>query len=242
MHIPLEGVHNFRDIGGYCTTDGGQLRRGLVFRSGTLTYATDSDRAVFARLGIKTVFDLRCDLDNTIDGPDQPGPGVEVIRAPTQLLEGDVLAVIQEQEILPTQFYPESLPPRAAYHAELFENILAHIDHPLIIHCSAGKDRTGVVIALLMRVAGVRDEDIIANYAETARHMVEPFAVLRRHLERVGYESAAIDILLDCAPPIMEATLAYLDSTFGGVEGYLQQGGMSAEAIQQLRAALIESS
>lgn len=240
MLIPLEGVYNFRAVE-YRTTNGGQMRRGLIYRSGMLTYATDSDRAVFARLGIKTVFDLRSEQDNTIDGPDQVGPDIEVICAPTQLLEGDVMAVFQQpQPVLPAQFYTDSLPPRAVYHARLFEKILAHADHPLVIHCSAGKDRTGIVIALLLRVAGVPDADIIADYAETALHTVKPFAVLRRKLEQLGYASEAIDLLLDCAPSIMETTLAYLDSTYGGVEGYLEQGGMSANAIRKLRAALVE--
>jgi protein-tyrosine phosphatase len=232
----LEGAYNFRDIGG------GNFRRGLVYRSGQLNRLTDADRCTLNWLGIRTVFDLRDSGDLSREGEDQVGKGIQVIHAPTSMIEGDFWAFVTERgdQFRFADCYVAALAPRAAYHANLFQQILDHIDHPLVIHCSAGKDRTGIVIALLMRLAGVPDADIVTNYAESQMRLVEIFEHQKRSLCDMGIRSLLVDRVFGCDAENITDMFAHLDSVFGSVEQYLVQGGMPMGDVERLRSALVE--
>jgi len=160
---------------------------------------------------------------------------------PTTMIEGDVLAEIKRlgPAFSMRACYVDTLAPRAAYHAGLFRQILGVIEHPLVIHCSAGKDRTGVAVALLLRLAGASDEDIVADYAQTGVVMADLMAAERIHHRAYGLTDASIDEVQGCPPATMVALLAHLDATFGTVENYLEQGGLRPDEIQRLRDALV---
>lgn len=241
-HIPLQGGYNFRDLGGYPTLDGRQTRRGLIYRSGALSQLTDSDRAILKKLDIRTVFDLREAYEHANEGEDKPGEGVQVIHLPTSIGRQ---AIRQQLATDPrafrmVNFYLSSLPERIEYHAELFKQVVSHLDHPLVIHCSAGKDRTGIVAALLLRLARVDDALIIADYAETDQHLAEYSAQWRSIFQGFGMPDFVIDEMLACPPETMARTLDYLDEQFGSAEEYLLRGGVTSEQIEQFKRAFVE--
>ena len=241
-HIPLQGAINFRDIGGYLAANGQHTRPGLIYRSAALSQLTDADRVTLHDLGIQTVFDLRRASDLEREGEDQVGPGIQVIAAPTTMIESGVIQELLRRgaDFRLVDYYLGGLEPRAKYHANLFQQILTHSQHPLVIHCSVGKDRTGITIALLLAIVGVSDDDITADYAATKPHL-EPLRLSQRPaLQQLGVVDAAIDNLYACPPERMQAVLDHLRATYGSVQGYLQYGGVTADAIGQFRMIFLE--
>ncbi len=112
---------------------------------------------------------------------------------------------------------------------------------PAIVHCTAGKDRTGVVVALLLSVAGVDDETIVKDYALTGANLTEEWIEARRgDAARYGLTWEALKPALGTPPEAMRATLAHLREEFAGAEGYLASIGVWPETIARIRANLIE--
>ncbi len=239
--ITFEQCTNFRDIGGYPTRDGGQTQTGLIYRSSALNRLTPADQALLETLDIRTAFDLRLDDDLRQDGPDQPGPGVKVIRAPTTLIEESLWQSLlgNGKNFRFVDCYISSLAPRAAYHADLLRQIIAHLDHAVVIHCSAGKDRTGVAIALLLRLAGVVDSAIIDDYALTEKLLADLYTYFHTAFLRQGMPAPIAEEILASHPDTIRGTLAYLDQTFGSVENYFIQGGSTPAEIDEFRARFV---
>lgn len=171
--VTLEGVPNFRDLGGYRTTDGRVVRRGIVFRSGILAGATDADLATLEALGIRTVVDLRTQPEVDVFGTDRlpskaravslacPSAGVDPI-VETALRAGRFpylpdLAVANRNHIRDD--------------AQLFGRLIGILAEsanlPSIIHCLGGKDRTGVASAVLLAVLGVPWRTVREEYVRS---------------------------------------------------------------------------
>src|SRR5512142_644358 len=210
--VPLEGSHNFRDIGGYATRDGGQTRSGLIYRSDALNHLTRQDQSRLAQLGIATVFDLREQDEIDKYGKDRVWDGVRVIYAPTTVLDDGLNTLIKGAgRRRMVDYYCDSMAPRLVYHARLFTDIVEHLDKPLVVHCSVGKDRTGVVIALLLRLVGVAESDIATDYAETAALMKGQFEHEKKWLEEQGLPKPVLDDLYGAMPEAIPAFLRYMD-------------------------------
>ena len=154
--LQIEGVANFRDVGGYKTADGKRVRRGLVYRSGSLAQLTDAGLEKLGALGIKLVCDLR-GADELEDGPDRlpTSPAPEYVHMPLSVQDD------RRQRLRAVFFNPNAVAPMMPEmytgtmidgNARLYGDVLrrmadpAHL--PTLIHCTAGKDRTGVAIAL----------------------------------------------------------------------------------------------
>jgi protein-tyrosine phosphatase len=241
--ITLEGGYNFRDIGGYPTVDGSHTRHGLIYRSGGLHALTERDQTTLKELGIRTSFDLREPSELQNHGADICGEGIEVVEVPTNL---DREAMIQKltndpDDFRMVDFYLSSFAPRAAYHAGLFQHILNRLDQPMVIHCSAGKDRTGIIIALLLRVAGVTDEVILEDYART-------YELLGRYQERqlksymnMDMPANVIQELMGSHPATLQGLLTHLDEQWGSAEAYLKAGGATEDMFADFRARFVEA-
>ncbi|MFP4322419.1 MAG: tyrosine-protein phosphatase [Anaerolineales bacterium] len=239
--VPLEGGYNFRDLGGYATRDGRQTRYGLLFRAGSLGQLTENDQTTLADLGIRTVLDLREADEHAHEGHSQPGPHADLLNMPTTLGREAIRAKIMSN---PAGFrmadaYVDSLAPRQAFHAEVFRAMLARLEAPLVFHCSAGKDRTGIIAALLLRLADVPDEDIIADYAATAAHLQDYITRQRERFIGFGMPDFVADELLACAPQTMTQFLTALDERYGGAGHYLLGGGITPDEIERFRARFV---
>lgn len=112
---------------------------------------------------------------------------------------------------------------------------------PALVHCSAGKDRTGVMIALLLGVARVPTATIVEDYALSARYLNETFlAEARQRVETSGGDWSAYAPLLDSPAAVMREMLTYLDERYGGIAAFLSAIGVSDDELEAVRAALTE--
>jgi protein-tyrosine phosphatase len=235
--VPLQGGYNFRHIGGYRGLEGRLTRPGLIYRSGALHQLTAEDLDTLAALNIRAVLDLREDEEKDREGADLLAPGMEYHPRPSTLGREAMIHKLQNDaaNFRMVDFYLGSLGPRIQYHAELFQTILKNLDQPLLIHCSAGKDRTGIMVALLLRVAGVAAADILADYAETAQHLGAYHEKQAERFRGYGLPDGAIREMLAAYPETMAATLARIDEGWGSAEGYLMVGGVSAAELAAFR-------
>ena len=244
--VPLDGPANFRDPGGYETRDGGRVRVGRVFRSDSLSYMSGADVAhVVEGLGLRTVIDLRAghEVDEFSHGPlEAEGirfchlPIVDETREPPEAERGSA----QQGPLGLDEIYLLMLERFAGRFAAVLE-VIADAEHqPLVFHCAAGKDRTGLVAALVLGLLDVDPEVIAADYAMTAERMP---VMIGRHRERRARLGAAVEVAqqhYEARADAMHAVLAELVATHGSVEHYVLDAGVERSAVISLRAALLE--
>jgi len=173
LHVDLEGTVNTRDLGGWPLAGGGRTRTGRLWRSDAFTHATEADRDALAHRGLRYVIDLRTAAERAATPSAlEADPRFEV--RPVDLFSA-VGAAIDRGEVtgdpfdLRTRYRASFTFAREGYRA-VFEELnaaLAASDGPVVFHCSAGKDRTGLVAALLLRAAGVSDDAILEDYVLT---------------------------------------------------------------------------
>lgn len=222
--LPLTGVHNFRDYGGYATETGGRLRSGILWRSAHHEQASDDDLAAIAALGIDTIIDLRGD-DERADHPCRRAPGfsARVMFAPGTTAglaphlaaagTGITAEVARERMIMAYQGMPYR--PVLVESLKLYLAALSEYDSPSLVHCVAGKDRTGFAVALVHRLLGVHEDDVMADYLLTN--------VAGKIDERVAQGGAVIraryggEIKDDAIRTLMMVGPAYLDAAFAAI-------------------------
>jgi protein-tyrosine phosphatase len=244
--IELDGPANFRDLGGYPTLDG-RLRRGRVFRSDSLSrLSTDDVRELVDGLGLVTVVDLRAGHEVETYGHGPLGShGVVVHHLP---IADETRA--EHVERPPDAPDPATMTLDEIYvlmldrYADRFVRVLRALaderSHPIVFHCAAGKDRTGIVAALLLSVLGVDDELIAADYAVTAEHIDE---LLERHRAQADSGAAPVEVgdaFLAAEIDVMRRTLRELRERHGGAEQYLEAHGLEPDALAALRRAFVE--
>ncbi|KAL1957725.1 hypothetical protein VTO42DRAFT_5568 [Malbranchea cinnamomea] len=251
----IEGVNNLRDLGGYAVSPTTSVRCGYIYRSATLSSPTPAGaKALVEDLGVKAIFDFRS-LPETISSPSYDFPGttrthVPVFRdqdaSPDRLAlryshyssaDGAAGFVRAYREIL------RSAPETGAFR-RVFEHIRDHPDEPLLFHCTAGKDRTGVFAALVLRVAGVSDYDVIGREYELTElglgALREQFiSRLVEHPALKG-DRAAAERMTSAKAAAIKATLEWLDENHGGVEEYMKsQLGFTDDDIRKIRKNLV---
>jgi protein-tyrosine phosphatase len=234
--LDMPGLHNLRDIGGYPTADGRTLRWGLVLRAGQLNEMTTAAHPRMTALGLRTVIDLREDPE-LAKLPESVYPeGITIHRHP---LYRDRIALgdIDDLGVL----YDQILDRCADTVTAALEILAAPGARPALVHCSAGKDRTGLIIALLLSVLGVADEIVAEDYAITERAYTGDYRerMIRKGLA-LGAKATRIEHLIGSPPETMRAALDGLRVRYGSVERYLLDGGLRPEALAALRAALVE--
>ena len=253
--LPLTGVHNFRDYGGYPVESGGRLRRGILWRSAHHEQASDDDLAAIDALGIDTVVDLRgdderaahpCRRSPSFSARVMYAPGVTAGLAPhlAAAKSGITADVARERMIETYQGMP--FRPVLIQSLRLYLAALSEYDSPSLVHCVAGKDRTGFAVALVHRLLGVHEDDVMADYLLTN--------VAGRIDERVAQGAAVIrarygkDIGDNAVRTLMMVNPAYLDAAFTAIRerhGSLAQYaedvlGMTPEMREGMQDRLVE--
>lgn len=238
---PLTGVCNFRGLGGLQTVDDRRVRQGVVFRSAGLCELTPEDVAVISgQLGVKTVIDLRTDIELERDGV---GPLKDVRRVQLPLIHDDGQGgsdPSRQREGGLAARYLSYLDMAATAVVGALDVLADPNNHPVIIHCSAGKDRTGVMVAMLLDTLRVSEQDIIEDYVRSHPHRDKVVAYLRR---RPAYEKLMDrmpEFALDAEPETMREFLAAIRRKHGGVGALLHAHGMSTTTADALRQALLE--
>jgi protein-tyrosine phosphatase len=206
---------------------------GVLIRSDAPTQLDNQARAAIAALGVRTAVDLREPVERELDPVDLDG--IDVRRIPILGDEFDVNTSLSLEEI-----YVELLEHRGAALTAVVRVLCQPQAVPSLIFCSAGKDRTGLVVALTLAALDVPEEDIVADYALTEHAMANGFrAVIEKRAAAAGISEQEIAVKVGAPPELMRRVLEWLRAQEGGAAGYLRHHGLSDHELARLRAALL---
>ena len=241
--VALEAVHNFRDLGGYATADGRRTVWRTLFRADGLHRLTAADIATLEPLGLRTVIDLRSapELDERGRFPVDSHPVVfhhlPIIDATWAV--ADRRTYDRDEDFL-IWAYQEMLTIGAPRFAAAFEALAEPGALPAVFHCAAGKDRTGLLAALILGALGVSDDDIVADYTLTVEGMVRFRAWAAREwpewLERMATMPPAFTAAL---PDAMRHIIEELSAEHGSTRNYVRSIGVSDATLATLEAVLL---
>ncbi len=253
-HLPLDGAFGFRDIGGLETSDGRSTRTGVLFRSGELSRLSVRDTERLKGLGIKTVCDLRTPNERKSKHDRLPA-GVRLVQTPFYPNGGDVnrwqFFWLLSTKSRTLDFEAQI---RQAYRRFAFEStaqirrILTSVSEerelPAVLHCTAGKDRTGYVVALIQLLAGVPRDAVVADYLETNRWFAPHAGRYRKFLRWMSLFTISperFQPLLEVRREYLEETLDEVLARHGSIEDYLTDGcGVDRSTMERLKRLLIE--
>lgn len=254
--LDLGGVHNFRDCGGYPVSGGGRLRRAVLWRSGQHHGATDSDLEKIADLGLASVFDLRTSKERT-SHPCRRPQGFDA-----QVFFGDDPAQRHAPHIAAAQTARQRTPEGTreslvrnyggmCFRPELQSMIRRYIataaqgGGPSLVNCMAGKDRTGIAVAMLHLAVGVHRDDVMEDYllTNTAGDPEARIAAGAMTVRAITGEldEAVVRVLMGVEPEYLEAAYVAVEERHGSIDAYLEEAlGVDAAMRDKLRAALVE--
>jgi len=237
--IALEGAVNFRDLGGYGTLDGRRTRWRVLFRADGLSELSQTDFSVMRDLGIRTVVDLRSGHEVEQSRFDVEAHPVDFHHFPFIDELPDVEQWDRRPGLLGAQ-YKEMLDDAAPQIIGALEVLTAPDSRPAVFHCTAGKDRTGLLSALVLSLLGVPEETVVADYALSGEAMERLRAKLILKYPDGKDVIADIDEVFSANPANMVNLFAYLRERYGSVTEYAVTVGVPDEVVARLREELLE--
>ncbi len=227
-HIPLDGTRNVRDVGGYPAAGGRRMRWRTLLRSDELTRLPEETEDALVALGLRQVIDLRWP-EELVQAPNsfECSPVVRYTSVP-------LLADDPTPHAGLAGMYRHVLDARAPQLAQVVRALLAEGGLPAVIGCAAGKDRTGVTIALLLDLCGVPRDLIIEDYALSARYFASPVA----HIELGDWRHDSI--ILDSPPEFIASAMEHLDTEHGGARSLLLDQRVTGAELDELIERLTE--
>jgi hypothetical protein len=235
--LRLEGLDNVRDVGGLPLVGGGTTRFGVLLRSASLHHVTPADVAHLVDVfGLRLVIDLRTEREIDRDGPTPVArAGVRTVALSFIPEDDEPLPATDETRDPLLRAYLGYLVDRTANVVEAVRLLGEPGAGPSLVHCAAGKDRTGVLVALVLDAVGVRREAVIEDYAISAENVE---ALFRRWTTAYGREMP--DDLTPYLPraEVIGTVLARLDEQHGGAAGWLRANGLDEASLERLRARL----
>ncbi|MBT3187415.1 MAG: tyrosine-protein phosphatase [Anaerolineae bacterium] len=253
----MESINNFRDFGGYKTKNGARLKKGLLYRSGDLSKATSADLEKISALGIKTICDLRSERERRVE-PDR-FPDVEPItffNIPMRPIVdyharslGRLFSLMFGEE-RSRDYIAESYKAYREYatgYLPQFKSLLKRISKsenlPVLIHCSAGKDRTGVLSNLIQQMVGVSPETAQEDYLKTNENLSKYKEEIIKKLKRLAYFGVPWKMympLFDARTDYLNAAFAQVKDEFGAVDDWIRRGlGFSEQEQVALAEVLL---
>jgi protein tyrosine/serine phosphatase len=260
--LVLEGVHNFRDYGGYPVAGGGRLRRGLLWRSGQHHAATDSDLVRIATLNLASVFDLRSSKERAIHPCRRPEgfaatvhTGEDPVRRERAEHAAPHVAAAQAprmRDVASTRENMRNIYGTIAFRPELVAMMrrmvaeLAEAKGASLVNCMAGKDRTGAAVLAVHLATGVHRDDIVEDYmlTNTAGDVEARIAAgMATITETTGQlDPEVLRVLMGVEPEYVESIFRMMEERHGSTDGYLREALGVDEAMKaRLRAALVEA-
>jgi protein-tyrosine phosphatase len=238
--LDLEGCLNFRDLGGYPTAGGGQVRWRRMFRSDALHALTAADVAALRdTVGLTTVVDLRSTAELRADG-EGPLRREAIAHHHLPLFDGETMRSEERPAMVTLADRYWLLAEYAKDKIARVLTTLAAARGPAVYHCAAGKDRTGVISAVILGVLGVPDELIVADYAATKENLD---AIIERLMATRSYETVLSNLppdTLHAEAETMQAFLERIRATYGDMRGYAQAAGVAPDALETLVVRLVE--
>jgi protein-tyrosine phosphatase len=257
-NIPIAGVPNLRDMGGWAAS-GGRVRRGMLYRSAEFGALEGDAAGSFAKLGIRSVYDLRT-ADERTANPNTVPAGTEYtildILADAQsaapamvgkaladpkmaaetLGDGKAVAMFEEgyRQIV-------GLPSALTGYRQFFTDISEPEHRPGAFHCTTGKDRTGWAAATFLLALGVSEEDVYADYLLTNEQLVPALKPLVDQFAAAGGDADLLTPVIGVQRSYLDAGLAEMRKRFKSIDGYFTDGlGLDAATIERLRSDFIE--
>src|ERR1700730_3616639 len=227
--LPLDGARNFRDLGGYRTSDGQYVRWGLVYRSGYLADLTKADYEYLNSLGIRLVCDVRADGERMRSPTQWTGSSPEFLSVPIGPDRDGTLTAEDLKRRVAAVNSPGDRPIAgydfAIKNAEQYGKILQRIvagDLPAVEHCTSGKDRTGVFSAILLTALGVPRETVLQDYLLTERYLLAPDSMesTRMQLQEIfglaqPPDGATVKAIMTMKPQTLDATFRSTTAMYG---------------------------
>lgn len=250
--IPLEGCFNFRDLGGYVNTAGKTVKWGKLYRSSLLTNITEKDKDTLEKLGVSWI----CDLRSTSEIAAKPTPVLAHIKnrhipigtAKNESTESQKIDIPDDHRVyepLMGESYRVFVQSKDGFR-EIFNDIIEKEEVPFLFHCTAGKDRTGVLGALLLKLLDVPENTILADYELTNQYADNILGEMQGLVNAFSNSDKKID--LENFRPMAEARPAYLEIAFdemqkeyGSVDAYLEKGiGITPSEKAKFQTMMLE--
>lgn len=253
-HLTFDGAKNMRDLGGYSTADGRTTRWRRFVRSAKLKDLTETGQRELLDYGVGAVIDLRLQREIE-DSPNVFAESKDVVYhhydlwgdrvddfepSPSSLGQAEMLA----------DLYRMGLDRCGAVIGDIVCTLADGGNYASVFHCGAGKDRTGLIAALLLGIVGVPHETIAAEFGLTAdllddpnrNHAADdPMAIPQGANANRDTDAEPLPVFMfSCLPKTMSLALGFLDEGYGGVEGYLRTNGVTDEHLDRLRSRLLD--
>jgi protein tyrosine/serine phosphatase len=233
----LEGAANFRDLGGYPTASGAMIRRGRIFRSDALHRLTASDISALGTCNIATLIDLRSEGEVTRSAPSPLlANGVRHCNIPIWDVDGPEN---EQTDARLAEQYVSMVAHCGPAFREMFRILANAATCPAVIHCAAGKDRTGIASALILGALGASDDTIATEYAITDANVAR-IIVLGGDAYYDPPDNPSP--LMRAHPKTMTTMLESINETWGSIPGYLTSIGVTDAELASLSAAMLEDS
>ncbi len=246
-NINIPGIQNFRDLGGYESADTGKsLRWGMIYRSAQIDSIPPCSRQELKNMGIRTIIDLRSESERH-NYPQLHAGKFKIVHIP--ILTGNmekILQGIREEKIKTDTIYRlvermnrELVTNYQKEFKELFTVLLDRSNYPVVIHCTSGKGRTGIVSALLLAALGVNEDVIMEDYRLSNDYFNIPKASKYAYKLPINSQEA-ITTIYSAKEDFLNAAKEQIEAEYGSVQTYLKKGiGLSTEDLKQLRSILL---
>lgn len=241
--LPFEGAFNFRDLGGYATRTGRTVRWRTLFRADAVHRLPDAELDVLGEIGVRTILDLRTNDEVEKGHLADESRGLTHLHLPVlgETWEPrDLPDDADASEVLGTLYIDMLTIGAPALRGAL--TTIADADHlPAVFHCAAGKDRTGVLAAMVLSLLDVDDDTIVADYSISGRSMDALVDRLRRDrpdaLTTMNEQPSAY---LAAPPAAMRRFLSHVTNEFGSMRGYAESLGLASDLVDELRSRLLD--
>ncbi len=253
--LPFDGIHNFRDYGGYACRDGARLKTGRLFRSGQHVDATVDDLSAVAVLNLSMVIDLRGDSERALfPCVRPPGFSADVLfasgetagagHAPHVEAAREVTTAEQAHAAMVLLYKSMPFRPKLIEILTLCFGALGQSEGPTLLHCLAGKDRTGLAAGLMHRLVGVHPDDVMADYMLTnvagniERRIAAGASTVRSNFGH-AMDEQAVRTLMSVHPEFLETAFSEIECAHGSVEIYARDVlGVSEARLAQIERRL----
>ena len=253
--LPFENAHNFRDLGGYKTSDGKTVKWGLIYRSDKLSELSSEDEFYLDRLGLTRIVDFRS-IKEREAAPDRvaPASSIAIQHVPIKVTGADFDLIkskiesgdLREDELseLLVQANRELVEQYTLIYRAWIQSILEDNGLPMAFHCTAGKDRTGFGAAIVLLALGVPKETVMADYLATNTYtaeQIEKTVSIVKWASLFQADAEALRPILGVEERFLNEAFLAIDEHYGSVDNYLTEGlGLTPDKRQQLRDLLLE--
>ena len=255
--LNFEGIANFRDLGGYPTTSGQQVKWGVLYRSATLAESSRADLVGLQQLKLATLIDFRSAAEKEKEPNQLPDPiGFNVVEIPTlddgnKAMVGEIMTRIESGNF--DGFDPNALMLEGnrqfastftPQFSQFMHTLLAANGAPVLWHCSAGKDRTGFAAAILLRILGVPQDVVMQDYMASKQHALDTrkSQLLLLRLFKGAEAADKLTVLMGVDAAWLNAAFEQIDASWGSFDNYVREGLKLNDAdIAQLRATLLSA-